>query len=293
MAKRIDPAEVAREYRAVLRALIAELAEPLTIVGLLATDAAPSRTYADYTRIGCEDVGARFELREIPRLELEAAIEAANADERVHGIIVYYPIFGVDRDGYLKDLVDPRKDIEGLNTSWLRKLYHDERFVDAERTKKAILPCTPLAVLKLLDAVGCFAADPPPLRGKKITIFNRSEVVGRPLACMLANDGAEVTSFDLDGPLRFEKGHEVETQITRAEALAGADIVITGVPSRQFPLVRASELREGVVCVNFSTLKNFADDIEEKASVFIPRVGPMTVTMALRNTLRLYENYHR
>jgi methylenetetrahydrofolate dehydrogenase (NADP+)/methenyltetrahydrofolate cyclohydrolase len=71
---------------------------------------------------------------------------------------------------------------------------------------------------------------------------------------------------------------------------AAADIVITGVPSRSFPLVAAREIKAGAVCLNFSTLKNFDPDIVDKASVWIPRVGPMTVTMALRNTLRLFKS---
>ena len=285
--KEIDPGEVARNFRAELRAQIAQLSQPLTLVGFLSTDSAPSRTYAEYTRAGCVDVGIRFDLREVDRLGLEAAILEANADPAVHGIMAYYPIFGLDRDRYLKDLVDPRKDVEGLTTHWAHKLYRNERFADPEKTTRAILPCTPLAVLKLLAAAEC---DPA---GKRVVVFNRSEVVGRPLARMLANDGAEVISFDVDGALEFEAAREVETAITRAEALARADVVITGVPSRAFPLVSARELRPGAVCVNFSTLKNFADDIREVASVFVPRVGPMTVTMALRNVLRLFEGAQR
>ena len=81
-----------------------------------------------------------------------------------------------------------------------------------------------------------------------------------------------------------------DTSHDREAALAEADIVVTGVPSRDFPLVRASEIREGAVCLNFSTLRNFDEDIVDKASVFVPRVGPMTVTMALRNTVRLYRH---
>ena len=108
---------------------------------------------------------------------------------------------------------------------------------------------------------------------------------------MLANDGAEVFSFDIDGPFLFKREGIVLTEVTRREALNAADIVITGVPSRDFPLVRANEIKPGAICVNFSTLKNFADDAKEKAAAFVPRVGPMTVTMALRNTLRLFHNY--
>lgn len=299
MTRVIDPADVATAFRAELRAEVAALPEPLTLVGVLTDEHKPSRTYAEYTRKGCEDVGVRFDLRVVKRLAVEDTIRAANADAGVHGILVYYPIFGTDHDSYIRDLVEPGKDIEGLHPFWARCLYENRRFLDAARTQKAVLPCTPLAVLKLLDAAGASVPDAPrPFAGRHVCIFNRSEVVGRPLASMLANDGADVISFDIDGPLRFVPAgpdgsgvHRVEeTAIERAAALAEADVVITGVPSHGFPLVRARELKPGAVCLNFSTLKNFDTDIEGTAGVFIPRVGPMTVTMALRNTLRLYRN---
>lgn len=251
-------------------------------------------TYASYTKTGCDDVGIAFEIRHEHKLKMDAAVEAANADKNVHGIIVYYPVATAEHDHYIKDLVDPRKDIEGLNSYWARRLYHNERYDDDGKTKKSILPCTPLAVLKLLEAAGFGAAKPAGgYAGKTVTIFNRSEVVGRPLATMLANDGARVYSFDIDGPVLFRAGGGIEeSKVSRREALVTSDIVITGVPTRQFELVTAAEIREGTVCVNFSTMKNFADDIKDRAKVFIPRVGPMTVAMALRNTVRLYRNYH-
>jgi methylenetetrahydrofolate dehydrogenase (NADP+)/methenyltetrahydrofolate cyclohydrolase len=293
-AKVLDPAAIASSFRAEIRREVQALTEPITLVGFLSAEHGPSATYAEYTRKGCDDVGVRFDLRHVRRLDAEAAVERANDDPDVHGILVYYPIFGTEQDGYVRDLVDPRKDVEGLHSFWARCLYANKRFVDAEKTQKAILPCTPLAILKLLDAAGASAAGAPrPLAGKRICVFNRSEVVGRPLASMLANDGAEVVSFDVDGPQLFapaaeDGAHTVEeTTIDRAAALAQADIVVTGVPSRSFPLVRAAEIQANAVCVNFSTLKNFDDDVLAKASVFVPRVGPMTVTMVLRNALRL------
>lgn len=291
MAKIIEPGAVAKAYRDQIRQQLATIKTPLKLVGFLASDAGPSHTYAEYTRAGCDDVGIHFELRELNRLELEGAIEQANADTGVHGILVYYPIFDTGHDSYIKDLVDPRKDIEGLNTYWVRKLYHNVRFLNGRR--KAILPCTPLAIVKLLDEAGGFArGTKEPLAGKKVAIFNRSEVVGRPLATMLANDGAEVYSFDVDGLIIYRKDELEETELTRSDVLGKVDVVITGVPSREFPLVRAEELKEGVIAINFSTIRNFHDDVTEVASAFIPRVGPMTVTMALRNTLRLYRNFH-
>jgi methylenetetrahydrofolate dehydrogenase (NADP+)/methenyltetrahydrofolate cyclohydrolase len=299
MAKLIDPAEIARSFREEIRGELRGFpdSQPLVLVGFLAADHGPSATYAEYTRRGCEDVGVRFEIRHVKRLDAEAAVLEANLDPSVHGILVYYPIFGTEQDVYLRDLVEPGKDIEGLHSFWARCLYANRRFIDAEKTMKAILPCTPLAILKLLDAAGASrVGEARPLAGVRAAVFNRSEVVGRPLASMMANDGAEVISFDIDGAQRFVPAYEggahtvEETCLDRAAALATADVVITGVPSRAFPLVRREEIKEGVVCLNFSTMKNFEDAIVEKAGVFIPRVGPMTVTMALRNLVRLYRN---
>jgi methylenetetrahydrofolate dehydrogenase (NADP+)/methenyltetrahydrofolate cyclohydrolase len=292
----IDPSQVAERFRSELRAEIARLPERLRLVGLLAADHGPSRTYAEYTRKGCDDVGVDFDLQAVPRLGVEAAIHAANADPAVHGVLIYYPVFGTEQDHYLRDLVDPTKDIEGLHSFWARCLYENRRFYDSAQKKKSILPCTPLAILKLLDAARALDTDATlPLAGRRVCVFNRSEVVGRPLAAMLANDGAEVVSFDIDGALLFVHGagraHEVrETTLQRQEALRAADIVITGVPSRDFQRITADEIQKDAVCLNFSTHANYDESAVQKARAFIPRVGPMTVTMALRNTLRLYQN---
>ena len=297
MTVTIDPAAVAARFREELRTQLAEDREPLRLTGILAGDHGPSHTYATYAQRACMELGIHFELRKFPRLEAEAAIRSANADPAVHGIMVYYPIFGTEHDAYLRDLVDPGKDVEGLHSTWARHLYENRRFVDAARTKKAILPCTPLAIVKLVEAAGFFRESGRPLEGRTVTVFNRSEVVGRPLASMLAHDGAHVYSFDVDGPLAFEPPPDAEcahalkeTTITREQALAESEIVITGVPSKQFPLVQKEELREGCLCINFSTYKNFSDDLAGKAACFIPRVGPMTVLMVIRNALRLRLN---
>jgi methylenetetrahydrofolate dehydrogenase (NADP+)/methenyltetrahydrofolate cyclohydrolase len=218
----------------------------------------------------------------------------------VHGILVYYPIAGAEPDRWLRELVDPRKDIEGLHSFWARCLYENRRFVDPQHQLSAILPSTPLAILKLLDEAGASRAEAQrPLDGVVACVFNRSEVVGYPLAAMMANDGAEVYSFDVDGPKLFVPGegddaHRTRsTYITRKDALARASVIITGVPNRSFPLIGAAEIKPGAICLNFSTLRNFAPDVLDTASVFVPRVGPMTVTMALRNTLRLYKHRAR
>jgi 5,10-methylene-tetrahydrofolate dehydrogenase/methenyl tetrahydrofolate cyclohydrolase len=297
MTRILDPADVAARFRDEIRLQVEAADAPLRLVGVLAGDHGPSRTYASYAERACADLGVAFELRHVERLLAEHAIREANADPDVHGIIVYYPVFGSGHDVYLRELVDPAKDVEGMHSTWARALYENRRFIDAAGTRKAILPCTPLAVLKLVEAAGSFRPSGPPLAGRTVTLFKRSEVVGRPLASMMANDGAHVYSFDVDGPMLFDPpaesdaAHGVrETAVTRAQALAESDIVVTGVPSRQFPLVHGAELRPGALCINFSTFRNFADDIDGTAACFIPRVGPMTVLMVVRNALRLRQN---
>lgn len=298
-ARILDPTALADSYRAEIRAEVAALPETLTLAGFRVEGDGPTETYAEYTRRGCEKVGIAFDQRVLPPEQIERAVHEAGSDPRVHGIFLYYPILGLAQDRWLRELVDPRKDVEGLHSFWSRCLYENRRYIDTGHTKRAVLPCTPLAVLKLLEeaGVGRPGAEDP-LAGVRACVFNRSEIVGQPLAAMMANDGAEVTSFDIDGGLLYlppkdEGTSEVRsTDVDRAAALAQADVVITGVPSREFPLVRPGEIKPGAVCVNFSTMKNFADDIADAASAFVPRIGPMTVTMALRNAVRLYKNWN-
>ncbi|MEL6349868.1 MAG: tetrahydrofolate dehydrogenase/cyclohydrolase catalytic domain-containing protein [Myxococcota bacterium] len=285
----LRPKPIAETFLRTLHAEVAQLPTPLQLVGLLANGDRPAQVYARYTQQAAERVGVSFALRELPRLKLEEEIRVVNADPSIHGVMIYYPIFNVAHDNYLKDLVDPQKDIEGLTSYWIDKLYTNDR--TDEHGNKAILPCTPLAIVKLLEAAGAMD-ESGHLTGQTITVFNRSEVVGRPLASMLANDGATVYSFDVHGPLKLSPGGALsETDITRSAALAGSQIVITGVPSRRFDPIDAHELAPETLCVNFSTIRNFTPAAREAARQFIPRVGPMTVAIVLRNAVRLYRSY--
>lgn len=292
--KVLEPNPVAASFRDAVRRQISEEQLTINIVGILASSDPASITYADYTRAGCEDVGIHFDLKVTDPESARSVLEAANSDSAVHGIFVYYPIWGDERDAELRDLISPHKDVEGLSPHWINKLYANERFDDAARKFKAILPCTPLAIIKLLEATEAYEPFGLPFGGQQITIFNRSEVVGRPLAYMLSNDGARVYSFDINGGFVVDvnsSDHE-SRPVTREEALRQSDIVITGVPSTHFEKVRAEELKPGAICLNFSYIQNFEPEAREAASIYIPRVGPMTVAMCMRNALQLYRNYH-
>ncbi|MGH1550657.1 bifunctional methylenetetrahydrofolate dehydrogenase/methenyltetrahydrofolate cyclohydrolase [Leifsonia poae] len=296
-ATELDPSGVAAEFRAQVREDVTRLAadgRSLRVVGLLGQETGPAATYARFAGRGFQDVGIEFDLRHVAPDAVEAAVADANLDPEVDGVFLYYPLTDPRGDRWLRELVDPRKDVEGMHSFWSRLLYENQRFVDPDRSVRAILPCTPLAILKLLQKAGMRGTDPSaPLAGVTACVINRSELVGRPLAAMLANDGALVHSLDLTGSVTFEPAigrhtHDVrDSGVTRAEALATADVVISAVPSRSFELIRGDEIREGAICVDVAEFTNFDPSVRERASVFVPRVGPLTIAMAARNLVRL------
>jgi hypothetical protein len=148
----VDPQALAAPFVAAVRAEVAGL-PPIRLVGLLATSDRGSQVYCDYTARGCEAVGIRFEQRWLDPEQVSATIFEANADPTVHGVMVYYPIFHGARDRSLQNEVAPEKDVEGLHASWSGRLYHDIRTIDPDGKKKAILPCTPLGIVKALEAL--------------------------------------------------------------------------------------------------------------------------------------------
>lgn len=291
----VDPSTIAAPFLEQLRADVQALNASIRLVGLLGTDDRASQVYSQYAAQGCESVGITYEQRRLDAEDISRELFLLNDDPAVHGVMVFYPIFGGARDRSLQNELRPEKDVEGLHAVWSGRLYHDVRTVDAEGKKKAILPCTPLGIVKSLEAMHVYDASKPPRQqaeGLLITIFNRSEVVGRPLAAMLAHDGAKVYSFDIDGAVIYEGMKSTPSDIDRKSALARSDVVITGVPTRDFPQVRASELKDGATCVNFSHVNNLHDDVVDRAKHVLFRTGPVTVAMLLRNTVRLYRNFH-
>lgn len=289
-----SPADLANHYDQQVKASVKrnKYKHKPRILGILAPGAgdAASMVYAKTLENACKVVSFDLELVRNELSEIEDNILMANDDPLVHGIFVFYPIFKDQKDKQLKDMIDPAKDIEGLSSYWSKMLYANERYVDRDKRKKAILPCTSLGILKTLAYVDCLDERPgQTFAGKKIAVFNRSDVVGLPLAYMLKNDGATVYSFDINGGVVMRKNGK-EASISREDALRSADTIITGVPSRAFEKIRGEEIGENATCLNFSFYQNFEASAKTKASVYIPRVGPMTISMCIRNAVRLYEN---
>jgi len=133
------------------------------------------------------------------------------------------------------------------------------------------------------------------LTGKTVVVVNRSEVVGRPLAAMLANDGATVYSVDIDSVYVFQRGKlEVPPETETTETLVPrADIVILGVPSDSYKL-DVNLIKEGALVLNVASHKNVDEDAllaTVKNVKYVAQVGKVTVAMLERNLLRLYWNF--
>lgn len=303
-ARKVLADEVAKPFREEIQAAVRALPDGIgpKLVGFLANDDPAARKYAEWTEKAFKSDLLRFELRKVEEHELEDKLQEANDDPDVHGIMIYYPVFGQrpsfhgpSQDDYLRDCISLFKDVEGLCHFYRRSLYRNRRLVDGE-DKKCVAPCTPLAVLKVLEHLGTYdhqLAHGDRLRGKTMVVVNRSEVVGRPLAAMLANDGATVYSVDIDSVYRLKRGKLEQTTETVENLVPQADVVILGVPSPSYKL-DVNLVKEGAVVLNVASHKNI-DEVALLSTVknvrYMSQIGKVTVAMLERNLLRLHSNF--
>lgn len=294
---------IAKEFTDEITSQLKELEFKPKLVGFLANDDPAAQMYANWTGKTCEGLGFEYELIQVDKNDLESSLIKANKDDNVNGIMVYFPVFGDKQDQYLQQLISTEKDVEGLNFMYYHNLYHNVRFLDAPyNEQKCILPCTPLALVKILEYLGVYNKIlhyGNRLYGKKILVVNRSEIVGRPLAALLANDGATVYSVDINNIQQFSRGDDLLEKRHKAVQLDSShtlenlaptcDVIITGVPtdSYKFP---TEYITNGTVVINFSSSKNFTDDVKQKAGLYVPSIGKVTISMLLRNLLRLIKN---
>jgi methylenetetrahydrofolate dehydrogenase (NAD+) len=310
---KINATDIAKPYREQVRERVQQLKQsgieaPL-LVGLLANKDPAAKKYAEWTGKACQADGLRYELRELADpIDVEGALNEANNDPNVHGIIVYYPIFGqqesfsgTSQDDYLRDSISVKKDVEGLCYQYRRNLYANVRYLDYPyNSKKCLLPCTALSVVKILEKCpGCYDKVNKPvgkqLEGKVVTIINRSEIVGRPLAAMLANDGASVYSVDISSIYLFQGGrlHKVDEDETAESCVRKSSIVVTGVPTKSYKLP-TEWVNPNTTVVNVASFKNVDEEALLKLEnvTYVSMVGKVTVAMLERNVVRLFDNFH-
>ena len=268
--KIIDGKAVAADIRAQLKDRIGRSGKEVGLAVVMVGDNPASRVYVRNKEKACRETGILSRTYELPegvsQPELEALIVSLAADERVHGILLQLPLpEGLDAGSALAK-IPPSKDVDGFSAENLGKLVRGER---------ALVACTPLGVMKLLESVGISPA------GKRAVVLGRSETVGKPLALLLLNADATVTVC-----------HSCTENLK--EICREADILVSAVGKPGF--VTEDMVKEGAVVIDVG-INRGADgklcgdvDFERVAprtSYITPvpgGVGPMTVAMLLCNT---------
>jgi methylenetetrahydrofolate dehydrogenase (NADP+) / methenyltetrahydrofolate cyclohydrolase len=265
---------------------LTDAGKPVRLIAILVGDNSAAQVYAENQKKTCAQVGIAYELHTLPaettREQLHAAIDTLNEDPSVTGIFLHSPLPpSLDlQDAQYQ--IDIHKDVEGVNPANIGHVVYGHTI---------IAPCTALAVVELIDATGV------PLQGANVTVVGASRIVGRPLSLLLTERNATVTLC------------HIHTKDTPA-ACRGADIVVVAVGKPN--LLRAGHIKPGAVVIDVGinrvkitdafgrvTEKTVGDvDFEEVAQVAshitpVPGgVGPMTVAMLLRNTLRAAKLVH-
>lgn len=229
-----------------------------------------SQVYVHNKENACNRAGIRSTVLRLPESctqeELEGAVLALNADEQVHGILVQLPLpKGLDEARVLA-LIDPKKDVDGFHAMNAGKLMSGQ---------PGFVPCTPLGVMKLLEAYDI------PTRGKHAVVIGRSNIVGKPMAMLLLAADATVTICHS----KTENLAEIARQADILVAAVGRPNFVTG----EMIKPGAAVIDVGINRVNGELIGDVnAKEAAEKAAYLTPvpgGVGQMTIAMLLSNTL--------
>ena len=201
-------------------------------------------------------------------------IKELNNDDYVNGIIIQLPLPAKYNEKRLINTILNSKDIDGLTDINTGRLING---------RKTIVPCTVAAIMEMLSR---YNVD---LFGKKITVVGKGKLVGRLLINTLLNEGATVTvchskTIDL-------KHHTLD-----------ADIIISATGKKN--LITADMVNDGCIVIdvgcNYENGKMYGDvdfqNVVKKASMITPNIGgigPLTVTMFLKNVVYCYNNQNK
>jgi methylenetetrahydrofolate dehydrogenase (NADP+)/methenyltetrahydrofolate cyclohydrolase len=277
-AKIIDGKLVAAGIReGVVRevAALKESGKAVRLVAVLVGENAAARVYAENQARTCAAVGIGYELLALPEGTTQAGLHEAlhrlNADQRVTGIFLHSPLpEGMDLPA-AQYQIDVIKDVEGVNPANIGHVVYGHTI---------IAPCTAQAVVELIETTGVS------LRGAEVTVVGASRIVGRPLALLLTEREATVTLCHI---------HTRDT----AAACRRADVVVVAVGKPG--LVKGCDIKEGAVVIDVGINRVKVEGVDktvgdvlyeealERAGWITPvpgGVGPVTVAMLLRNTVR-------
>ena len=275
----LDGKVVAQKVLDEVRAGVARLKDRTgtapTLAVVLVGDFVPSKVYVANKKRAADTVGIASQDHIHPegldRVALLALLRRLNADPKVHGILLQLPLpTGLDEDEAIAAIA-PEKDADGLHPTNLGRLLAGV---------PSVVPCTPAGCLEILDHYGC------DLKGAEAVVIGRSRLVGKPLAQLLLARHATVT-------MCHTRTRDLAAHTRRADVLC----VAAGRPRT----VAGDMVKEGawVIDVGINRLETgkLVGDVEfesvaarARAVTPVPGgVGPMTIAMLLRNTLRAAE----
>lgn len=286
VATRIDGVAVARAVRADVAREVAELkargiTPGLTVV-IVGADPA-SQSYVKSKEKASAEVGMKGEIIRLSanasQGELEALIDRLNADATVHGILVQSPLPAHMDTNTVVRRIAPEKDVDGFHPVNVGKLLIGE--------KDGFSPCTPLGVQELLVRYGVSTA------GQDVVVIGRSNIVGKPMAALLVQSGV---GGDCTVTICHSRTRNLASHTRRA------DIVIAAIGKPE--AITGDMIRPGAVLIDVGINRVPDDSVSrgyrlvgdvqyesasQVASVISPvpgGVGPMTIAMLLKNTVR-------
>ncbi|MBO5649786.1 MAG: bifunctional methylenetetrahydrofolate dehydrogenase/methenyltetrahydrofolate cyclohydrolase FolD [Clostridia bacterium] len=281
MAFIIDGKRIAAETRAEIAAEVAEQKAKGVTPGLaviIVGENPASQVYVRNKHRACGEVGMYSEVIEMPADTAEdallARISELNADGRIDGILVQLPLPAHINEERVINAIAPDKDVDAFHPVNTGKIMIGN---------PDFLPCTPAGVMVMLEKSGI------EISGKKCVVVGRSNIVGKPMAMLLLGANGTVTVCH-----------------SRTKDLAAhtreADILVVAIGRADF--ITGDMVKEGAVVIDVGMNRRedgkLTGDVDfastsERAGAITPvpgGVGPMTITMLLRNTLTASKLHH-
>jgi methylenetetrahydrofolate dehydrogenase (NADP+)/methenyltetrahydrofolate cyclohydrolase len=271
----IDGKALSNKIQEDIKNEVIELEQKGVIPGLavlLIGDDPASHTYVKMKEKACEKVGFYSIVHKMPETisqeEIIETIKMMNENPRIDGILVQLPLPDhIDTEKIL-EVIEPSKDVDGFHP------YNMGRVVEG---LDSFAPCTPIGVMEMFKE---YNID---LQGKDVCVVGASNIVGKPMAALMLNQNATVTVTHI-----FTKDLKSHTK--------KADIVVVGVGKPN--LITEDMVKEGATVIDIGI--NRLDDgrlvgdvdfpnVSKKCSYITPvpgGVGPMTIAMLLKNTLK-------
>jgi len=268
---------VREKFKGEVAELTAQGARPGLAVVLVGEDPA-SAVYVRNKAKACEEAGIHSVVHRLPaetsQEELLALIGELNGDSAIHGILVQLPLpKHIDEETVLV-AIDPEKDVD---------CFHPVNVGNLMIGKEGFLPCTPAGVIEILKYMKVDIA------GKHAVVIGRSNIVGKPMAMLLLRENATVTVCHSKTP-------------NMAEITKQADILVAAVGRAR--MIKKEHVKPGAIVmdVGINRLETGKlagdvdfDDVVGTAGLITPVpgvVGPMTITMLLKNTIESAKRAH-